>query len=99
MEKLKECIDQIVAQMEMIDEVNADAKAMIDSAYDTYSHLGGKVSKKVLKKVAKAIVKDKLENLNDEVQEIISLLESNPNWVKLLAEGSDEEVMENIKNL
>ena len=63
-------IERLVPLFQNIEDLNQDVKAILDEAKEQ-----GIENASDLSKIAKAIVKDKLEELKDKTEELLTLIE------------------------
>ena len=72
-EQAREVIDIVVSAELTLDQAKADYKAVTDAAFETYDMTPDQI--KAAKATAKAIIKRKLEEVEEQAAELSSMIE------------------------
>jgi hypothetical protein len=72
--QLKECLDIVVQAEREMEAAKEDYKATTDAAFETYECTPDQI--KAIKKVAKALLKDKVNGIDEETAALMEVIEA-----------------------
>ena len=72
--QLKECLNIVVQAERDLDQAKEDYKATTDAAFDTYECTPDQT--KAIKKVAKALLRDKVDGIDEETAALMEVIEA-----------------------
>ena len=72
--QLKECLNIVVQDERDLDQAKEDYKDTTDSAFDTYECTPDQI--KAIKKVAKALLKNKVNGIDEETSALMEVIEA-----------------------
>ena len=72
--QLKECLDIVVQAERDLDQAKEDYKVTTDGAFETYECTPDQI--KAIKKVAKALLKDKVNSIDEATSALMEVIEA-----------------------
>ena len=72
--QLKECLNIVVQDERDLDQAKEDYKATTDAAFETYECTPDQI--KAIKKVAKALLKNKVNGIDEETSALMEVIEA-----------------------